>query len=173
MALSPRTKLSLLALVPVALFGLLWVARATTGSTSPEVSGPMPPLAGQAVAGDDVTPGDYRGRVVVVNFWASWCNPCRNEQPGLERLSQEYPGRVAFIGVNHRDDPAAARAYLEEFHVSYPSVLDRAGEVAHEFGVPYLPATVLVDATGEMRYRLVGEQSESTVREHIEELLAR
>ncbi len=114
----------------------------------------------------------YRGKVVLVNFWASWCGPCRREQPGLSRLWEEYRDRgVQFVGVNFRDDEAAALAYLEEFDVAYPSVEDPTGIIAHRFGVPYLPATVLVDAAGEMRLRLVGAQAETTLRGHIEDLL--
>jgi DsbE subfamily thiol:disulfide oxidoreductase len=173
MAASPRLKVALLVLIPIAVVGALWAFRAAVAdpAASTEVSGPMPAVEGPSVQGGRVTPADYRGRAVVVNFWASWCNPCRDEQPGLERLSREYEGRVAFIGVNHRDDQAAARAYLEEFDVSYPSVRDPAGELAYRFGVPWLPATVVVDASGEMRYRFVGAVTESTLRAHLEDVL--
>jgi hypothetical protein len=69
--------------------------------------------------------------------------------------------------VNFRDDEAAARAYLEEFEVAYPSLEDASGSIAHAFGVPYLPATIVVDGTGEMRYRAVGAIEEDTLRDLI------
>jgi thiol-disulfide isomerase/thioredoxin len=138
------------------------------------MSGPMPELAETAM--NDTGRVDrslYGGKVVLVNFWANWCGPCRREQPGLSRLWEEYrDGPVQFIGVNFRDDEAAAHAYLDEFDVAYPSVADPTGVVAHRFGVPYLPATILVGADGQMRVRLVGAQTESALREHLEELLA-
>jgi thiol-disulfide isomerase/thioredoxin len=138
-----------------------------------EVDGPMPRVDRRALAGGRVTPEGFRGKVTLVNFWASWCGPCRREQPGLERLSKELDGRgVAFLGVNFMDDRAAALAYLDEFEVTYPSVADREGILAHRFRVPYLPATVLVDARGEMRYRLVGAQTETTLRRYLRQLLA-
>jgi thiol-disulfide isomerase/thioredoxin len=174
---SPRIRLALLAAIPVVLISLVWLVSATRERTLPpgsivEVSGTMPAVEGQTLRGDAVSRDDYRGDVVVVNFWASWCGPCRQEQPGLQRLHEEYGGGgVTFVGIDFKDDPAAARTYLDEFGVTYPSVADGDGRLAHEFGVPYLPATILVDAAGQMRYLMLGAQPEDTLREHIERLL--
>jgi DsbE subfamily thiol:disulfide oxidoreductase len=133
----------------------------------------MPRIDRAALRGDRVTPELFREKVTLVNFWASWCGPCRLEQPGLERLWGELQGNgVQFVGINFQDDRAAGLAYLDEFEVSYPSVEDREGLLAYRFGVPYLPATVLVDATGEMRYRLVGAQTETGLRRYLTQLLA-
>jgi thiol-disulfide isomerase/thioredoxin len=174
---SSRTKLLLVLLAVVVAIALLWAVTAFRPSDEPgtavELSGEMPELTGEALGGGSVGPDLYEGKVVVVNFWASWCGPCRQEQPGLQRLWEEYGDRgVQFIGVNFRDDLAAAREYVREFGVTYPSVVDADGGVAHAFSVPYLPATVLVDSSGDLRYRLLGAQSESTVRARLEELLA-
>jgi thiol-disulfide isomerase/thioredoxin len=173
--MSPKLRLAALAAIPVTVVAVLWVAAAGRSSSAPgaavELSGPMPVLDGETVDGGTVGPADYRGEVVVVNFWASWCGPCRQEQPGLERLSREYEGRVAFLGVNFRDDLAAARAYIREFDVTYPSVVDDSGTVAHRFQVPYLPATIIADAEGELRWRLLGAQPEERLRQYLDELL--
>jgi thiol-disulfide isomerase/thioredoxin len=183
---SPRAKLTLVALIPVGAMALLWLVAATRDRAprpgeAVEISGPMPALDAPVlteerldppVPSGSVSPDLFRGKVAVVNFWASWCGPCRREQPGLERLWTEYRDRgVQFIGVNFKNDSASARAYVDEFGVTYPSVQDRTGEVAHQFGVPYLPATILVGRDGEMRYQLLGAQTESTIRRYIEELL--
>ena len=176
MALSSRSKLLLMALGLLLAVGLLSVVAFFRPSEDPgtviEVSGPMPRLQGEAVVGDQVTPDAYADRPVVVNFWASWCGPCRREQPGLQRLSEEYDGRVAFVGVDFMDDPAAAREYVREFGVTYPSVRDPDGGVGYDFAIPYLPATVLVDSDGELRYRLLGAQPEADLEGHLRELRA-
>jgi thiol-disulfide isomerase/thioredoxin len=133
-----------------------------------EVSGPMPELSGETLQGGVLSPSDYAGRVVVVNFWATWCGPCRREQPELSAVQAEQgPDGAFFIGVNFRDDEAAARAYLEEFDVGYPSLTDPSGAIAHRFGVPYLPATIVVDPAGEMRFRAVGALDAAALRELI------
>jgi len=135
-----------------------------------DVAGPMPTLEGPTLDGGTLTPADHEGRVVVVNFWATWCGPCRREQPALSAVEAEQgPDGAYFIGVNFRDDAAAARAYLEEFEIAYPSLEDASGSIAHAFGVPYLPATIVVDERGEMRFRALGAVDEDLLRRLIED----
>jgi thiol-disulfide isomerase/thioredoxin len=173
---SSRVKLLIVGAAFVVALGALWAVAAFRPTDDPgatvEISGPMPRIEQEALVEGTVTPDLYRGKVVVVNFWATWCGPCRQEQPGLQELWEEYrpDGDVQFLGVDFRDDDAAAREYVREFSVTYPSITD-AGPLANDFGIPYLPATVIVDRTGEMRYRLLGAQPEERIREHIEELL--
>jgi thiol-disulfide isomerase/thioredoxin len=175
---SSRVKLLILGLAFLVALGALWAVAAFRPTDEPgaaiDISGPMPRIEKDALVEGGVTPDLYRGKVLVVNFWASWCGPCRQEQPGLQALWDEYePGRqVQFLGIDFRDDEAAAQEYVREFSVTYPSVTDD-GPLANDFGIPYLPATVIVDRSGEMRYRLLGAQPEERVRSYIEELLAR
>ena len=137
------------------------------------MSKPLPALRGQTLQGGSVSPADYRDAVMVVNFWATWCGPCRREQPGLERVWQEFRDRgVYFLGVNYRDDPAAARAYLKDFAVTYPSILDQAGALAFDFGFVGLPDTYVVDRSGRIRYWGFGAVDEQELRSLVTKLLS-
>ena len=137
-----------------------------------EMSKPLPALRGQTVQGGSVSPADYRDAVMVVNFLATWCGPCRREQPGLERVGQEFRDRgVYFLGVNYRDDAAAARASLKQFDVTYPSIQDQAGALAFDFGFVGLPDTYVVDRSGRIRYWGFGAVDEQELRSLVTKLL--
>jgi thiol-disulfide isomerase/thioredoxin len=117
-----------------------------------------PPLAGSSLNGAHVDLTSLRGHPVVVDFWASWCGPCRQEQSELNGLVTRYAGRgVHFLGVDIRDESANAKAYVQEFHVTYPSVFDPAAEDAANFNVDAPPTTLVIDAGGTIRLRELGE----------------
>jgi cytochrome c biogenesis protein CcmG/thiol:disulfide interchange protein DsbE len=98
-----------------------------------------------------------RGDVVVLNFWATWCAPCREETPTLQAASTRWgPEGVRFLGVDVRDDDSAARAFVEEFGVTYPSASDPASSLADDFGYFGYPATYVIDERGVMRFEFVG-----------------
>jgi len=159
------------------ILGLALLAACTSASGQEpglrEMSKPLPALAGETLEGGSVSPADYRGAVMVVNFWATWCGPCRREQPGLERAWREFRDRgVYFLGVNYRDDPAAARAYVKQFGVTYPTIQDQAGALAFDFGFVGLPDTYVVDRSGQIRYWGFGAVDERELRAVVTKLLS-
>jgi thiol-disulfide isomerase/thioredoxin len=81
----------------------------------------------------------------VVNLWATWCAPCREELPVLDAAARHLSGRVRFVGIDVGDDPASARRFLDQLHVSFPQFRDRAGDVQGALRVTSLPTTLLVD----------------------------
>lgn len=110
---------------------------------------------------------DFRGQVVVVNFWASWCGPCRREQPELnDAHGQLQPLDVAFVGVDLQDPEANALAHEEEFAIPYPSIFDPASAFAGRFrGVSpsTIPSTVFLDRQGRVAVRIIGETDAAEV----------
>ncbi len=107
----------------------------------------------KSMAGDNLRLEEYRGQVVLVNFWASWCGPCRQEMPVLERIQSRYePMGFTVLGVNVDTDEAKARKVAERAGVSFPLLLDRGQTVSKQYDVSSMPYTVLVDRDGSIRY---------------------
>lgn len=127
----------------------------------PEVTLPVLPSDAALAAGvSELSLADLGGRVVVVNFWASWCGPCRIEQPDLNAVDALLPDSdVVLVGVNIEDTEANALAHLAEFAVPYVSVFDPVNELAGRFdgiGARTIPSTVFVDAEGRVAARVLG-----------------
>ena len=104
----------------------------------------LPLLEGEGVG----SLADYRGKVVFLNFWASWCAPCREEVPLLTRFQEKLGDRGTVLGVTFKDDPDASRAFAEQYKVNYPSLRDSKLELAPQYGTRALPETFVVDAQG-------------------------
>ncbi len=114
-----------------------------------------------------------RGSVLVVNFWASWCGPCRAEQPSLNQVSRAYRGRsVRFIGINVRESRGAAQSYVEEFNIPYPSLYDQAALNAARLQAFALPSTFILDRDGVVAYRLTGKTTVPILSARLDRLLA-
>jgi thiol-disulfide isomerase/thioredoxin len=120
-----------------------------------------PEFSGSTLTGSKLNFSDYRGKVVVLNFWGSWCVPCREEAPTLAAVASKYrPSGVSFLGVDVRDTTAGALAFAHSFHVTYPSVSDPSSAITLDFTakVPIAgtPTTLVVDRTGHIAGAVFG-----------------
>ncbi len=128
--------------------------QAGHGPAVPAVSGPL-------VGGGRLSLAAYRSHVVVLNFWGSWCTPCRAEAPSLAQLARQY-GRsgVRFLGIDIRDSPATAEAFTSDFRISYPSLNDPSDNLALDFRdtVPPagIPTTLVISRSGRITARVIG-----------------
>ena len=124
--------------------------------------------------GDRVSLDALRGRVVVVNFWASWCFPaCYEEAPALARAWETYKDRgVTMIGVNIQDKEEPARKFLAQFGHTFPNAPDPVGRVSVDYGVYGVPETFFIDRAGRVRGKKVGAVTDELFRQQVEPLLA-
>ena len=124
-------------------------------------------------SGDTLVLSDLEGKVVMVDFWASWCAPCRQEAAVLEETYQQFAGTdVEFVGVNIWDLPDNAAAYLVDFGISYPNGVDAEGVIAIDYGVKGIPEKFFIDRHGNIRQKFVGPIRPEKLQETLYELLA-
>jgi thiol-disulfide isomerase/thioredoxin len=138
---------------------------------------PAPELTGTTLDSDAFRLSDLRGHVVVLNVWASWCAPCRAEAPGLQKVSDELAGKgVRFVGLNTRDTDENARAFERHFGISYPSVVDRDGELLLRFKGTLppqaIPTTLVIDRAGRMAARALTPLTEERLRDLVTPIVA-
>ena len=163
--------LAVLALIALLAVGLINRSPATGRSGATRIAKPAPPIELPLYGGGALSLADYAGKPVVLNFWASWCGPCRQEAPLLQRLSEEYAERgVVFIGVNIQDAESDARAYLAEYGVTYPNAHDERGAISVDYGVIGIPVTFFINRVGIVERRWVGGVRETRLRLWIDEL---
>jgi cytochrome c biogenesis protein CcmG/thiol:disulfide interchange protein DsbE len=163
---------------PIAIASLLVVVLSSCTGADASVDGvarvddPLPRLAGETLDGDRIDASSYAaGNVLVINVWAHDCAPCRDEQPMLVQLAHRYED-VRFLGISYRDDLDAAKGWIRQFEVPYPSLYDRAGRTAVQLGYPFIPDTYVVDPGGTIRWVVFGATDEEELSRLIDDVVA-
>lgn len=156
-------------LVALLLFGL---ARDPRAGPSPMVGAPFPAFTLPAFDGRLVASSDFAGRPMLVNLWASWCVPCRDEAPVLEAIHRTYgPRGLVVVGINVQDTERDARTFMREFGQSFAMVRDTTGKVGVELGMTGTPETFLVSRDGIIVRKIIGPIAPQMVPELIRMIL--
>jgi cytochrome c biogenesis protein CcmG/thiol:disulfide interchange protein DsbE len=150
-------------LAAVLVVGLIVFEIASAGSGGkPE---PAPPLPGAVLQGPKTTLASLRGKPALVNFWASWCDPCRKEAPELERLDRSLHGDAALVGVDYTDKSDNARDFIRQYGWTFPVLSDPDGIYGARFRFSGLPTTVVLDPRGRIVETLRGPQTAADLRQ--------
>jgi len=164
---------SIVVVAVVAVVGLLVYGLVAKGSSrvaigEPAPNGPLPRLEG----GGTGSLAEYRGKWVLVNFWASWCEPCRDEAPALEEFQRRY-GSDSFtvLGIDTQDLSSDGRGFAEQYGLGYPQLHDGDGDHADEYGTTGVPENYLVDPQGNVRLLVVGPVTAEYLRDEVAPLL--
>jgi cytochrome c biogenesis protein CcmG, thiol:disulfide interchange protein DsbE len=158
-------------LIGLVIIGAVWFATADTADPAlpgvGETNRPAPDISMPTLDGGAVRLSDYRGKVVLVNFWGTWCEPCKEETPALEASYQKLKDQgLVILGVNLRrqePDEQAIRAFLDQYRVSYTTALDVDGEAARLFQISPIPTSYFIDPAGNIRYIRVGTLTQEEV----------
>ena len=161
------------------LFRTLWLpllltALAGSAVAAVQLSSPAPDFTLRSVGGANLRLQEQRGQVVMLNFWATWCGPCRQEMPHLSRLYDRYRASgFVLLGVNIDDDPRAAADLAARLGVHFPVLLDTDKRVSRVYDMSAMPATLLIDRDGRVRqiYRGYRDGVERTYEEQVRSLL--
>lgn len=155
----------------------LWTSRlpvtANPGelSAEPAIGRSAPDFTLTTVDGETLQLSELRGQPVVLNFWATWCGPCRNEMPVLEAASQRFAGQVAFIGVDQGEPPDVVAEYLQELGISFLIPLDSDMSVGDRYQVRGMPTTFFIDKDGMIQHLWVGEMNAIILAEGVAKIV--
>lgn len=163
------------ALIGVGVYEGLFAGR--SASALDGISG-QSPLAGHAAPsftlsaldGTTLTLASFRGRPVLLNFWATWCVPCRSELPALQRFAQEQQGRWAVLGVDELEDRGSVTSFAQSLAITYPLATDTDGSVGQRYNIGGLPSTFAIDAQGIIRKVHLGPLGSTDLQQILQEM---
>ena len=136
------------------------------------VGKPAPDFAGTDLDGKPVKLSDYRGHPLVLNFWASWCGPCRAEQQGITSALAHYaPQGLLVLGITVRDNLEAAKIFRDEFKMPYRSLFDQAARLGYAYQVDAPPSSIFIDGSGIVQFKITGALSEAGFKQLISDKL--
>ena len=145
--------------------GLLQVA-----SNGPEIDAPAPDFELELLYGEKVGLEDYRGKVVLLNFWATWCAPCRVEMPAIQSRFEQYSPGLVVLAINFDEPAADVAAYAQELGLTFPILLDPGGRVQRLYKIRGYPSTYFIDGNGVLQIQHIGLMSEAQLDGYLSQL---
>jgi len=160
--------------VVVGLLAIVGFRIRSAGAGPVALNSPAPQFALTAYDGQTYRLADLRGKVVVINFWASWCQPCKDEAPDLENTWRHYKDRnVLFLGVGYVDTETEAMAYIKEFNISYPNGPDLGTRISQAYRITGVPETYIIDTGGRLAKSIPRPTTQVELMSAIEPLLTK
>ena len=145
--------------------GALIAIELVSGTSSTSKPGrPAPALPKAVLVPPQVTLADLRGKPAVINFWASWCDPCRKEAPVLEHFYRSSSDKAALVGIDYSDGLSGAKDFIYEFNLTYPNLRDSSGIYGEHYGLTGLPTTFILDSSGHIQRTLQGPQTTASLQ---------
>lgn len=142
------------------------------GAKPPLLGGSAPHFILNDLNSHLISLNDYRGKVVVLTFWATWCVPCKKEMPEIQKVYNQYKDRgLAVLGVNFGENQKVVTTFVNKMDISFPVILDRQAKTASSYGVTSLPVTFLIDTDGIIQRQILGGITADSIRDIIINLL--
>jgi cytochrome c biogenesis protein CcmG/thiol:disulfide interchange protein DsbE len=159
----------------VLIFGSIWVwvsrapvtAQIDVRAPQPAIGYPAPDFSLATLDGETVTLSELRGRPVVLNFWATWCDPCRREMPALQATAELFADEVIILGIDEGESASVVKNFVTEYGITYPILLDENFATGDRFNVRGMPTTFFIDGEGIIRHLWIGEMNRITLAEGI------
>jgi len=145
-------------------------ANPAASTPAPEVGAPAPDFSLTTLDGETVQLSDLRGKIVAINFWATWCAPCRLEMPDLQARADQFPDRLVVLGVNFAETAAEVAAFRDEVGVDFPLLMDPEADVQRLYRVLGYPTTFFVDEQGTIRFQHIGLMSGGQMDEYLHKM---
>lgn len=156
----------------IAVAAVIGFALARQNQAQP-TAGRAPDFTITTFDGDEMTLSELRGNIVIVNFWASWCGPCRDEAPALQAVWEKYrDDGVIILGVAYVDSESGSRAFIEEYSLTYPNGPDVGTRISDDYNIRGVPETFIIDQNGEVAEFIYAQVTEADLSATIDRLLA-
>jgi cytochrome c biogenesis protein CcmG/thiol:disulfide interchange protein DsbE len=152
---------------------ILWIIRAQPENPQfsmnplPRIGSAIPAFELSDLEGKKKSNLDFQGRPVIINFWATWCGPCKLEMPILQKIRQEYDGKISLVAVNFEEPRETVKQFLTQNKIEVPVLLDETGSMANSYGIHAFPVTYFIDAKGVIKSMHIGQLDKEMVKTYI------